>query len=97
MPALSFNKKCHHNINVVTALFNNIYALNLFLVLFANQQRASITDSSKLRCYERLKHRNRKKLLIAYIVNGIISQLTIHVTKIHSGNKKRKSSDFLKK
>jgi len=62
MPALSFNKKCHHNINVVTALFNNIYASNLFLVLFANQQRASITGSSK-----------------------------------HSGNKKRKSSDFLKK
>lgn len=64
MPALSFNKKCHHNINVVTALFTNIYALNLFLVLFANQQRASITGSSKLR---------------------------------YSGNKKRKSSDFLKK
>jgi len=47
VPALPFNKKCHHNINVVTALFNNIYALNLFLVLFANQQRASITGSSK--------------------------------------------------
>ena len=61
MPALSFNKKCHHNINVVTALFNNIYALNLFLVLFANQQRASITGSSKLRCYERLKHRKQEK------------------------------------